>query len=194
MSCNIFDVPVCIIFATPVTGTTRAVSVVQGMHQGNLDKLCFRCDGIMEIKNAPLICLLLIPSLVFAHGGRTDKNGCHSDRKNGGYHCHNSGSIPQSQNFRASDNSTTTNSTRPQSLKNQPTNSQVRETNLAAYKKLVLETQYALNKLGYSAGKPDGVLGMQTVKAIQHFQVDNEMTVDGKVSYLLLEVLLWRMR
>jgi hypothetical protein len=23
-----------------------------------------------------------------AHGGGLDKNGCHHDRKNGGYHCH----------------------------------------------------------------------------------------------------------
>ncbi len=66
----------------------------------------------------------------------------------------------------------------------------MRETNLAAYKKLVLETQSALNKLGYNAGNPDGVLGKQSIKAIQHFQVDNEMVVDGKVSHLLLEVLL----
>jgi hypothetical protein len=22
------------------------------------------------------------------HSGRTDKSGCHHDRKNGGYHCH----------------------------------------------------------------------------------------------------------
>ena len=24
----------------------------------------------------------------FAHSGGTDRNGCHYDRKNGGYHCH----------------------------------------------------------------------------------------------------------
>lgn len=26
---------------------------------------------------------------VQAHGGRTNAEGCHNDRKNGGYHCHN---------------------------------------------------------------------------------------------------------
>ncbi|PUA29397.1 MAG: hypothetical protein B0W54_02065 [Cellvibrio sp. 79] len=147
----------------------------------------------MEINNALLLYLLLIPSLVLAHGGRTDKYGCHNDRKNGGYHCHNSGAVSQSQNFRISDNSAAKNSARPQSLKTQPVNSQVRETNIAAYKKLVLETQSALNRLGYNAGKPDGVLGKQTVKAIQHFQVDEEINVDGKPSYLLLEILLAKM-
>jgi hypothetical protein len=32
--------------------------------------------------------LVFISSVVLAHGGRTDRNGCHNDRKNGGYHCH----------------------------------------------------------------------------------------------------------
>lgn len=180
------------------------VSAAQGLHQGNLDKLCFCCDGIMEIKNALLLCLLLIPSFVLAHGGRTDKYGCHHDRKNGGYHCHNSGTTTQTQSLRTSNDSTTTlnysnknsthnNSAEPQSLIIKPANSHVRETNIAAYKKLVLETQSALNKLGYNAGNPDGVLGKQTIKAIQHFQVDNEMVVDGKPSYLLLEALLGKM-
>ena len=30
----------------------------------------------------------LFATLAFAHGGGTDRNGCHHDRKNGGYHCH----------------------------------------------------------------------------------------------------------
>lgn len=32
--------------------------------------------------------LAAIASLAFAHSGGTDKNGCHHDRQNGGYHCH----------------------------------------------------------------------------------------------------------
>ena len=31
--------------------------------------------------------------LANAHSGRTNSSGCHNDRKNGGYHCHNSGSL-----------------------------------------------------------------------------------------------------
>lgn len=142
----------------------------------------------MENNKTLLLCLLLIPSLVFAHGGRKDKSGCHNDRKNGGYHCHNGG-MP-SQRLRTSTNSTNTNSAKPQSLTTQQANSQVRDANFSAEKDLVLKIQSALNQRGYSAGEPDGVLGKQTIKAIQHFQVDNEMTVDGKPSYLLLEVLL----
>lgn len=142
----------------------------------------------MDINKALLLCLLLIPSLVFAHGGRTDKFGCHNDRKNGGYHCH-SGGVP-SQSSRAATNSVNTNSAKTQYLTAQPASSQVRDANLAAYKDLVLKIQTALNKRGYAAGEPDGVLGEQPVKAIKHFQVDSDMAVDGKPSYLLLEVLL----
>ncbi|HTF96003.1 MAG TPA: YHYH domain-containing protein [Cellvibrio sp.] len=128
----------------------------------------------MEINKPLLFCLLLIPSLVLAHGGRTNKYGCHNDRKHGGYHCHNSGAVSQSQSFRASNNS----ENGFNSLNKKSANSQVRATNLAAYKKVVFEIQSVPNKLGYNAGKPDG-LGKQAVKAIQHFQVDNEMTMDG---------------
>lgn len=144
----------------------------------------------MDINKALLLCLLLIPSLVSAHGGRTDKYGCHNDRKNGGYHCHNGGSVPKPQSIHTSTNATRTTSAKPQSLTAQPASPQIREANIAAYKELVLKIQSELNRLGYSAGKADGVLGKQTVKAIKYFQVDSDMAVDGKPSYLLLEALL----
>lgn len=40
-----------------------------------------------------LICLMLlalpaVASNAWAHGGGLNKDGCHDDRKNGGYHCH----------------------------------------------------------------------------------------------------------
>jgi hypothetical protein len=38
-----------------------------------------------------LIITGLISISIFAHSGRTNSQGCHNDRKNGGYHCHNSG-------------------------------------------------------------------------------------------------------
>ena len=39
-----------------------------------------------------LLFLLLLSNLnySYAHPGRTDASGCHEDKKNGGYHCHNS--------------------------------------------------------------------------------------------------------
>ena len=35
-----------------------------------------------------IIIFLILPSITYAHSGGTDSNGCHHDRKNGGYHCH----------------------------------------------------------------------------------------------------------
>ena len=40
-----------------------------------------------------LICMMLfvlssIAGEAWAHGGGLNKDGCHNDRKNGGYHCH----------------------------------------------------------------------------------------------------------
>lgn len=34
---------------------------------------------------------LAIPPPVLAHGGGLNAEGCHNDRKNGGYHCHGGG-------------------------------------------------------------------------------------------------------
>lgn len=38
-----------------------------------------------------LIVILSAATVVWSHGGRTNSAGCHNDRKNVGYHCHNSG-------------------------------------------------------------------------------------------------------
>lgn len=44
--------------------------------------------------------LLIASGTVAAHGGGLDANGCHHDRKHGGYHCHR-GSAPRAstENF-----------------------------------------------------------------------------------------------
>ena len=31
---------------------------------------------------------IALPSIAYAHSGGTDRNGCHHERKTGGYHCH----------------------------------------------------------------------------------------------------------
>lgn len=41
-----------------------------------------------KIASLILVALSVMSGLAYAHGGGTDKNGCHHDRKNGGYHCH----------------------------------------------------------------------------------------------------------
>ena len=44
-------------------------------------------ERIMKRIVATLL-LAMLSVVAFAHSGGTDKNGCHHDHKNGGYHCH----------------------------------------------------------------------------------------------------------
>lgn len=39
---------------------------------------------------------LPLPSIASAHGGGLNAEGCHNDRKNGGYHCHRGPSVGRS--------------------------------------------------------------------------------------------------
>jgi hypothetical protein len=39
----------------------------------------------------------IIAQTVFAHGGRTNADGCHNNRKTGEYHCHGAGAVPKSK-------------------------------------------------------------------------------------------------
>lgn len=54
---------------------------------------------------------------------------------------------------------------------------------------LVSRAQALLNKLGYDAGVPDGVLGSQTVNAIRRFQSKNGTQVSGRVTPALISQL-----
>ena len=54
---------------------------------------------------------------------------------------------------------------------------------------LVLETQQYLNRLGYNAGRVDGIMGKKTREAIIRFQRQHHERVDGKASFVLLEKL-----
>ncbi|GHA31346.1 peptidoglycan-binding protein [Devosia pacifica] len=51
------------------------------------------------------------------------------------------------------------------------------------------KVQAALNKLGYEAGRPDGLMGPQTREAISAFEADAGMSTSGSVNPRLLAVL-----
>ena len=62
------------------------------------------------MKIITVLMMLLLSIAIFSHGGRLNKEGCHNDRKNGGYHCHRSSTpsiqdIPQQNNFKPSESS-----------------------------------------------------------------------------------------
>lgn len=58
--------------------------------------------------------------------------------------------------------------------------------------KAIVNIQTILNKNGYDAGKPDGVMGEKTRSAIASFQKDNGMDATGQVDEALVRALLTR--
>jgi localization factor PodJL len=59
-------------------------------------------------------------------------------------------------------------------------------------KKAVQNIQAILNKNGYEAGNPDGVMGGKTKAAIAQFQKDNGMEPTGEIDQTLVSTLLAR--
>tara|TARA_B100001093_G_C26579626_1_gene906693 strand:- start:284 stop:757 length:474 start_codon:yes stop_codon:yes gene_type:complete len=65
------------------------------------------------MKKVILIICMMTSGILFSHSGGLNKDGCHNDRKNGGYHCHRSASsniqsITQQNNFKLSEGSINT--------------------------------------------------------------------------------------
>ena len=55
----------------------------------------FKKGTITWIIIGVIFTLFVISNNVYTHSGRTDKYGGHHDRKNGGYHYHNPGTVPR---------------------------------------------------------------------------------------------------
>lgn len=126
---------------------------------------------------------------VEAHSGRTDSRGGHRDNKNksglgsyhyhcGGYsaHLHTDGVCPYDSS------STTSKSTSSKSGSTKKTKSSIS-------KSTIKKVQKALNDLGYSCGKADGVAGKKTKEAVKQYQKDNGLTVDGKIGNEVIKAL-----
>lgn len=130
---------------------------------------------------------------VEAHSGRTDSSGGHKDNKNksglGSYHYHCGGNpahlhtdgCPYSENASAAESADTT--------INSNTSKTSTDSSAKVSKETIKSVQAALNGLGYTCGKADGIIGKKTKKAIEAYQTDNELTVDGKVSEELIKSL-----
>lgn len=139
----------------------------------------------LSVGLGPLACALLagfgIASAALAHGGGLDKNGCHTNKKTGEYHCH--GTPAAAPPPRASTPAAATGSTTQRnfiSIDAPAGSAQISE------RQLILSVQLLLKSLGYGPAKPDGGLGAETVAAIRKFQGDAYLEVDGRVSGQLL--------
>ncbi|HEX2833148.1 MAG TPA: YHYH domain-containing protein [Thermoanaerobaculia bacterium] len=125
------------------------------------------------------VLVLVAAPAAFAHGGGLDRNGCHTNRKTGEYHCHGAASAPAPP---APSRSTQANASpiRPASA----------QTLLPADRNrdLVRAAQVLLAALGY---RPTllGSLDERTKSAIREFQraenIDGEVTVS---EYLVMRL------
>ncbi len=127
-----------------------------------------------------LIAVLLafaMPAL--PHGGGLDRNGCHTNRKTGDYHCH-----------RGSASAPPPSATNPRSrslvgpsagtIRLERTGPPVSE------RELVASIQLMLASLGYGPVAAEGHVNEQTSTAVRRFQRDQFMAVDGKATGQLL--------
>lgn len=109
-----------------------------------------------------------------AHGGRTDSRGGHKDNKNksglGSYHYH-CGGHPAHLH---------TDGVCPYSSASSNTTSSASQTSSdTSTSETIKQVQQALNDLGYDAGEADGVMGQKTKSAVEQFQKDNGLVIDG---------------
>ncbi len=134
-----------------------------------------------------------------AHSGRTDARGGHKDNKNKSglgsyhYHCgghpahlHSDGVCPYSSN------STTTTTTETSKASTASSTDNAAETVSASEvidKATIMKVQEALNNKGYDCGTADGIAGKKTKAALEKFQKDNQLTVDGTISKEVLKLL-----
>lgn len=116
----------------------------------------------------------------YAHGGGLDRNGCHHDRKRGGYHCHRGPSIDAPDPKPAPSNSERE---KPQTLLGGSAAD-------IAYDADVETAQRLLAKLGYDPGPPDGKLGERTRAAVRAFESDSALPVAGEVTQDLINAMI----
>ena len=122
-----------------------------------------RC--ILSVFFTSLLCVT-----AYAHGGGLNAQGCHNNRKTGGYHCHRAPSKPAYERatlqlYNAFD---------PDSLA------------ASQNKDIILTAQYMLSGLGYYIGPPDGIFGVKTQQAILLFQREQSLLPTGRVDQSLL--------
>lgn len=130
-----------------------------------------------------LMIVLIVSSISFAHGGRTDSSGGHKDNQNksglGYYHYHH-GSGPHLHSDGVCPYTT-------------PKVTKTVASEYTYYKDFskedIKKIQTHLNDLGYSCGEADGVIGSKTIKAIKSIQDDNKLISDGEADTSTLKLI-----
>ena len=103
--------------------------------------------------------VLIVSDMAFAHGGGLNAEGCHNNRKTGGYHCHRSSYKPPVSKQRSYQKNSITGLTSSRS------STAIYDSQFTKIK----TTQTLLSALGYYNGRIDGLTGHETNKAILEF-------------------------
>ncbi len=134
---------------------------------------------VLTFLSPAVTALLALPA--WAHGGGLDANGCHNDRKNGGYHCH-----------RGNVNQTPAQPRPSQAYENPSRESWASESSsprsMEAKDKIEL-AEKLLFRLGYDVDEPDGILDEKTTKAVLLFQQSVGLPESGIITFRLIDAL-----
>ena len=121
-----------------------------------------------------------------AHGGGLNSEGCHNDRKRGGYHCHRQGYSPRYRGNVGPVPLLSTPQLVPQPHRQQKQSAQNIAPAQVTSAQLIYTVQVLLIELGYRPGKADGLIGASTQTAVKQYQSDTFRPVTGTVDGNLL--------
>jgi hypothetical protein len=119
--------------------------------------------------------VMVFPTVTFAHGGGLDRNGCHTNRKTGDYHCHGGRTAPAPQ----------VSTVKPQADPLAMTYVAQAVDPAANDRASVKTAQTLLRALGYTPTE-FGTIDQRTRAAIESFQALEGMEKDGTVTPMLL--------
>lgn len=147
--------------------------------------------GILSFTPAARVPNQSLLTVVSAHSGRTDSSGGHRDNRNvsglGSYHYHCGGYPPHLHENGVCPYQTGTGSS---GSSGSSSSASVRTSKAGTVSKTtVKKVQTRLNKLGYSCGTADGVMGAKTKKALKRFQRDHDLEIDGIIGKKTLKAL-----
>lgn len=141
-----------------------------------------RMKPILVSVTLVLALIIVIPGVAIGHGGGLDKNGCHTNRKTGDYHCHGAPATSPPVRSQPPPSVPTTPRTSSSTLLS------VQPSARASDKDLVKTAQVLLEALGYHPSLL-GSVDARTQGAIRAFQSAQNMDPNGTVNeYLVLRL------
>jgi Putative peptidoglycan binding domain len=134
-----------------------------------------------------LLSAFVLSDTTLAHPGRTNSEGCHTNKKTGSYHCHGGGGSSGSSGSGSSGGNYNSGGSSGRSYNYPPVTIENLESCSISVKlgmkgEAVGAVQKYLAKLNYlPMNAPDGVFGQETDAAVKKYQEDKDLTVDGIV-------------